>query len=136
MFKKLIRFDYDKSASKIEEPDHNAWKQAPAAKRPTDGSAVKPEVVKKHPIGIGQPSGVMGSVKACGGGEPAHAAMACGGGDQQMSKSTERQVAVPISAIGKPTQKVLACVPRGPPPSAPEPQTPPVGGVVVSRRRC
>ncbi len=37
MFKKLIRFDYDKSKSKIVEPDHNAWKQAPAAKRPAVG---------------------------------------------------------------------------------------------------
>ncbi|MBK5931450.1 magnesium-protoporphyrin IX monomethyl ester anaerobic oxidative cyclase [Halochromatium salexigens] len=50
MFKKLIKFDYDKSKSKIVEPDHNAWKQAPAAKRPAT-------------------AGVSGAVpKACGGG--------------------------------------------------------------------
>jgi anaerobic magnesium-protoporphyrin IX monomethyl ester cyclase len=115
MFKKLIRFDYDKSASRIEEPDHNAWKKAPSAKRPTDGSAVKPEVVKKHPIGISQPSGVMASVKACGGAEPAHAARACGGGDQQMTaeqiaqyNGTSGEVAVPISEIGKPKEKAPA----------------------------
>jgi anaerobic magnesium-protoporphyrin IX monomethyl ester cyclase len=115
MFKKLIRFDYNKAASKIEEPDHNAWKQAPAAKRPIDGSAVKPEVVKKKPVGISQPSGVMASVKACGGAEPAHAAMACGGGDQQMTEEQIAQyngptgnlgeVAVPVSAIGKAKEK-------------------------------
>ena len=114
MFKKLIRFDYDKSASRIEEPDHNAWKQAPAAKRPIDGSAVKPEVVKKRPVGISQPSGVMASVKACGGAEPAHAAMACGGGDQQMTDEQIAQyngpgeVAVPIAAIGKAKEKAVA----------------------------
>ncbi|MFP4495527.1 MAG: magnesium-protoporphyrin IX monomethyl ester anaerobic oxidative cyclase [Halochromatium sp.] len=39
MFKKLIRFDYDKSKEKIVEPDHNAWKQAPAAKRPAMGTS-------------------------------------------------------------------------------------------------
>ena len=111
MFKKLIRFDYDKSASRIEEPDHNAWKQAPAAKRPIDGSAVKPEVVKKRPAAMSQPSGVMASVKACGGAEPAHAARACGGGDQQMTEEQIAQyngpgeVAVPVSAIGKPKEK-------------------------------
>ncbi len=54
MFKKLIRFDYDKSKSKIVEPDHNAWKKAPAAKRPA----------------------VVGSTNAM--------PMACGGGNQQM----------------------------------------------------
>ncbi|WP_296896034.1 magnesium-protoporphyrin IX monomethyl ester anaerobic oxidative cyclase, partial [Thiohalocapsa sp.] len=90
MFKKLIRFDYDKSASKIEEPDHNAWKKAPPAKRPAL-----------------QPSGVAASVKACGGAEPAHAAMACGGGGQQMTDEQIAQyngpdeVAVPISEISK-----------------------------------
>ena len=54
MFKKLIRFDYDKSKSKIVEPDHNAWKKAPAAKRPA----------------------VVGTTNAM--------PMACGGGNQQM----------------------------------------------------
>ncbi len=94
--KKLIKFDYDKSKSKIVEPDHNAWKKAPAAKRPQ---------------AVIQPSGIAASIKTCGGAEPAHAAKACGGGDQQM---TEEQIAayngsaevnVPISAIGRPKEK-------------------------------
>jgi anaerobic magnesium-protoporphyrin IX monomethyl ester cyclase len=47
--KRLIRFDYDKSKSKIVEPDHNAWKKAPAAKRK-------------------QTKTVTSAIKACGGG--------------------------------------------------------------------
>jgi anaerobic magnesium-protoporphyrin IX monomethyl ester cyclase len=47
--KRLIRFDYDKSKSKIVEPDHNAWKKAPAAKRKQTGT-------------------VASAIKACGGG--------------------------------------------------------------------
>ncbi|NBC47954.1 MAG: magnesium-protoporphyrin IX monomethyl ester anaerobic oxidative cyclase [Gammaproteobacteria bacterium] len=94
MFKKLIRFDYDKSKDKIVEPDHNAWKQAPAAKRPAVGtSAAVP--------------------KACGGGteqldsvevaipetKKAKASMmACGGGGEQL---TEEQMNNPELAINQ-----------------------------------
>ncbi len=98
--KKLIRFDYDKTKSKIVEPDHNAWKQAPAAKRPAT-----------------QPSGVTASAKACGGGDqqmdevrvdvpavkkPKASMMACGGGGEQL---TEAQMKDPQS-IKKPEQAV------------------------------
>jgi anaerobic magnesium-protoporphyrin IX monomethyl ester cyclase len=48
--KRLIRFDWDKSKTKIVEPDHNAWKQAPAAKR---------KHLQSEPTAI----------KACGGGD-------------------------------------------------------------------
>lgn len=67
MFKKFIRFDYDKTKTKIVEPDHNAWKKAPPAKRPAVAGVAA----------VAPPS--------CDGGT----AMACGGGKQQM---TEEQV--------------------------------------------
>ncbi|WPL18566.1 magnesium-protoporphyrin IX monomethyl ester anaerobic oxidative cyclase [Thiorhodovibrio winogradskyi] len=57
LFKKLIKFDYDKSKSKIVEPDHNAWKKAPPAKRP--GAA---------PAGTPAPTISGAMPKACGGG--------------------------------------------------------------------
>ncbi|EIC20535.1 magnesium-protoporphyrin IX monomethyl ester anaerobic oxidative cyclase [Thiorhodovibrio frisius] len=57
MFKKLIKFDYDKNKTKIVEPDHNAWKKAPPAKRP--GSA---------PAGTPAPTISGAMPKACGGG--------------------------------------------------------------------
>ncbi len=95
--KRLIRFDYDKSKSKIVEPDHNAWKKAPPAKRRT------------KPVATAQPSGITASAKACGGGDQQmHAAMACGGSDQQMTDEQiaayngPGEVAVPIAAIAKP----------------------------------
>ncbi|GAB0150524.1 magnesium-protoporphyrin IX monomethyl ester anaerobic oxidative cyclase [Marichromatium gracile] len=66
MFKKLIKFDYDKSRAKIVEPDHNAWKKAPPAKRP----AV---------------SATGAAPQACAGPK------ACGGGDQQMTEEQVKQ---------------------------------------------
>jgi len=83
LFKELIRFDYDKSKAKIVEPDHNAWKKAPPAKRRAQ-----------------QPSGLTASIKACGGGDqqmedvkvdipaikkPRASMMACDGGGEQLT---------------------------------------------------
>jgi len=83
--KKLIKFDYDKSKAKIVEPDHNAWKKAPPAKRPA--------------IAVTGPA-----PQACGGGGcqqlpesstvtvPAEIRV-CGGGDEQMSEEQMAAVA-------------------------------------------
>ncbi|MBK1640911.1 magnesium-protoporphyrin IX monomethyl ester anaerobic oxidative cyclase [Chromatium okenii] len=68
LLKKLIRFDYDKSRTKIVEPDHNAWKQAPAAKRPAIS--------------------VIGAApQTCSSGAP----KACGGGNEQMTEEQIKQ---------------------------------------------
>ncbi|MBK1694726.1 magnesium-protoporphyrin IX monomethyl ester anaerobic oxidative cyclase [Chromatium weissei] len=68
LLKKLIRFDYDTTKSKIVEPDHNAWKQAPAAKRPAIS--------------------VIGAApQTCSDGAP----KACGGGNQQMTEEQMKQ---------------------------------------------
>ncbi len=100
LFKKFIKFDYDKSKTKIVEPDHNAWKKAPAAKRPAQPA-----------------SGLAASVKACGGGDqqmegvkvdipaikkPRASMMACGGGGEQL---TAEQMKNPQS-IKRPAEAV------------------------------
>jgi anaerobic magnesium-protoporphyrin IX monomethyl ester cyclase len=100
LFKKFIKFDYDKSKTKIVEPDHNAWKKAPAAKRPAQPA-----------------SGLAASVKACGGGDqqmegvkvdiPAMkksraSMLACGGGGEQL---TPEQMKNPQS-IKRPAEAV------------------------------
>jgi anaerobic magnesium-protoporphyrin IX monomethyl ester cyclase len=100
LFKKFIKFDYDKSKTKIVEPDHNAWKKAPPAKRPAQ-----------------QASGLAAAVKACGGGDqqmegvqvdipaikkPRASMMACGGGGEQL---TAEQMKNPQS-IKRPAEAV------------------------------
>jgi anaerobic magnesium-protoporphyrin IX monomethyl ester cyclase len=100
LFKKFIKFDYDKSKTKIVEPDHNAWKKAPAAKRPAQPT-----------------SGLAASVKACGGGDqqmegvkvdipaikkPRASMLACGGGGEQL---TPEQMKNPQS-IKRPAEAV------------------------------
>lgn len=79
-FKKFIKFDYDKSKTKIVEPDHNAWKKAPAAKRPAVSA-----------VGM--------APQACGGG-----VKACGGGTEQM---TEEQMAQVSQKVALPEQHRL-----------------------------
>ncbi|MCK7579009.1 MAG: magnesium-protoporphyrin IX monomethyl ester anaerobic oxidative cyclase [Chromatiales bacterium] len=83
LFKKFIKFDYDKNRSKIVEPDHNAWKKAPPAKRQAVVSAV----------------GV--APQACGGGPEA-----CGGGDEQMTE--EHMEAVARASAGQSKQAEVA----------------------------
>ena len=84
LFKKFIKFEYDKNRSKIVEPDHNAWKKAPPAKRPAVVSAV-------------------GSApQACAGGSP----KACGGGDEQMTE--EQMEAVARASAGQSKQAEVA----------------------------
>ena len=100
LFKRFIKFDYDKSKTKIVEPDHNAWKKAPPAKRPAQ-----------------QASGLAAAVKACGGGDqqmegvkvdipamkkPRASMMACGGGGEQL---TPEQMKNPQS-IKRPAEAV------------------------------
>ncbi len=79
-FKRFIKFDYDKSKTKIVEPDHNAWKKAPAAKRPAVSA-----------VGM--------APQACGGG-----AKACGGGTEQM---TEEQMAQVSQKVALPEHRTL-----------------------------
>jgi anaerobic magnesium-protoporphyrin IX monomethyl ester cyclase len=83
LFKKFIKFEYDKNRSKIVEPDHNAWKKAPPAKRQAVVSAV----------------GV--APQACGGGPKA-----CGGGDEQMTE--EHMEAVARASAGQSKQAEVA----------------------------
>ena len=91
--KKLIRFDFDKSKSKIVEPDHNAWKKAPPAKRPAVGAT-------------------GAAPKACGGGNQqiaGAAPKACGGSTQQMTPEQMAGIEVPLPQIqaGKPKEEAL-----------------------------
>lgn len=97
IFKRFIKFDYDKSKSKIVEPDHNAWKQAPTAKR--TGS-----------VGV---SAAM--PKACGGGDlqmedlidggdaasPKCEPGGCGGTGPRRGGSAEVAMPTPPSAAAK-----------------------------------
>lgn len=83
LFKKFIKFEYDTNRSKIVEPDHNAWKKAPPAKRQAVVSAV----------------GV--APQACGGGPKA-----CGGGDEQMTD--EQMEAVARASSGQSKQAEVA----------------------------
>ncbi len=95
LFKKFIRFEYDKTKGPILVPDHNAWKKAPPAKRPAisaTGAA---------------PQACAGGAKACGGGteqltedqmrqydtdsKPRTAPKACGGGTEQLTEDQMRQ---------------------------------------------
>ena len=84
LFKKFIKFEYDKDRSKIVEPDHNAWKKAPPAKRPAVVSAVG------------------AAPQACAGGSP----KACGGGDEQMTD--EQMEAVARASTGQSKQAEVA----------------------------
>ncbi|SDX30355.1 anaerobic Mg-protoporphyrin IX monomethyl ester oxidative cyclase [Allochromatium warmingii] len=83
LFKKFIKFEYDTNRSKIIEPDHNAWKKAPPAKRQAVVSAVG------------------AAPQACGGGPKA-----CGGGDEQMTD--EQMEAVARASSGQSKQAEVA----------------------------
>jgi anaerobic magnesium-protoporphyrin IX monomethyl ester cyclase len=99
LFKKFIKFDYDKSKSKIEEPDHNAWKKAPAAKRPALG------VANAVPKACGGGNEQMdGTVTSCDGADGV--IRACGGGTQQMEGVDQ----VDVSAIMNKSKKEPASV--------------------------
>jgi anaerobic magnesium-protoporphyrin IX monomethyl ester cyclase len=98
MFKKLIKFDYDKSKSKIVEPDHNAWKQAPAAKRPALGTS------QAVPMACGGGNQQMEDIEIGGEASPKCQPGGCGGGVRPAP--TTAKVAMPELQTSKPREAV------------------------------
>ncbi|AFL73683.1 magnesium-protoporphyrin IX monomethyl ester anaerobic oxidative cyclase [Thiocystis violascens] len=87
-FKKFIRFDYDKTRSKIVEPDHNAWKKAPAAKRPAVSAVgMAPQACGGGGLLMDEFSGNATATSCKPGG--------CGGGGTQQLPENEVFVSVP-----------------------------------------
>ena len=87
-FKKFIKFDYDKTRSKIVEPDHNAWKKAPAAKRPAVSAVgMAPQACGGGGLLMDEFSG-NGAATSCKPG-------GCGGGGTQQLPENEVFVSVP-----------------------------------------
>ncbi len=89
--KKLIRFDYDKSKLQIVEPDHNAWKKAPPAKRKAPQVAVP-------------------AIKACGGG----GGHVCEGGSKPIDVALPQSVnvAIPGVSVAVPPKQVNVAPPK------------------------
>ncbi|MBK5965310.1 magnesium-protoporphyrin IX monomethyl ester anaerobic oxidative cyclase [Thiocystis minor] len=87
-FKKFIKFDYDKTRSKIVEPDHNAWKKAPAAKRPAVSAVgMAPQACGGGGLLMDEFSG-NGAATSCKPG-------GCGGGGTQQLPENEVFVSLP-----------------------------------------
>ena len=98
LFKKLIKFDYDKTKTKIVEPDHNAWKKAPAAKRPAVSViGVAPQACGGGGLAMDEFSGTAASTKCKPGG--------CGGGGSQ--QLPENEVFVSLPAVPKAKAQAL-----------------------------
>jgi anaerobic magnesium-protoporphyrin IX monomethyl ester cyclase len=88
LFKKFIKFDYDKNRSKIVEPDHNAWKKAPAAKRPAVSAiGVAPQACGGGGVQLDEFSGTRQATQCKPGG--------CGGGGSQQLPENEVFVSMP-----------------------------------------
>ncbi|WP_373508698.1 magnesium-protoporphyrin IX monomethyl ester anaerobic oxidative cyclase [Thiocapsa sp.] len=98
-FKKFIRFDYDKSKTRIVEPDHNAWKKAPAAKRPVISAiGVASQGCGGGGVQLDEFSGTRQATDCAPGG--------CGGGVTQ--EMPENEVFVPMTSVSKAKAKAQA----------------------------